>query len=559
MTFQKFKAECEELIKSIGLEPKFEIPPKGISDLALPCFFAKNPTGFAKKLQEKLKKNISEKSLIGNIKAVGPYLNFYLNHKNFNKLTLTEILKHKDKFGKGKRKNKKIMIEYSAPNPNKPLHLGHLRNDSIGMAVANILDFFGYDVIKANLINDRGIHICKVMVAYEKFAKDKTPESENKKPDHFVGDLYVLFSKKSNQELIEEARKMLKKWENGDKKIIALWKKIVNWSIKGIKETYKKFGSEFDVWFFESDFYKKAKPIINMGMKKGIFKMSDKGIIADLSKHNLPNKVIVRPDGTSIYITNDLALTKYKFEKYKLDKSIWCVASEQNLYFKQLFKIFELLGFSWAKKCYHLSFGMVNLTTGKMKSREGKVVDADNLINDVVNLAKNEIKKRNPKLDGNELENRALKIAVGAIKYYLLNVDITKDITFDPKKAISFEGDTGPYLQYTYARACSILRKAGKKHCKNVRFELLKNEIELDIIKKLSKFPIVIEDSARDMKPNYIANYLLDLAATFNEFYHKMRVIGSNLEKERLTLTKAVAIVLQQGLSLLGIPVLKEM
>lgn len=547
---QKFSAECKTLTKKYGIQ--LEKPPKEIdADLALPCFqpakeMKKNPQDIAKEIA----KSISGKKHEGikRIEASGPYVNFYADWDKISVMVIKQVLAEKKKYGSSMHK-KRIMVEYSAPNSNKPLHVGHLRNDSIGMAISNILQFSGQKVIRANLVNDRGIHICKAMLAYRKWGKNKMPD---KKPDHFVGDFYVLFEKNKSEELEREAQDTLLEWEKGDKEARELWKKMNAWVIDGFRETYRRFGSEFDVWFLESEFYDKAKPIINEGLGKGIFFRNDKAdIVAKLEP--LPDKVVLRADGTSIYITNDLALTKHKFENYKIDKAVWVVASEQNLYFQQLFRIFELLGYKWAKDCYHLSYGLVNLPSGRMKSREGTVIDADDLINDVTELAKKEIKKREEMISEKEMQIRANAVALAAIKYYLLKTEPAKDMLFEAEKAISFEGDTGPYLQYTYARAKSILRKSKKKASAG------KITDGIDVVKKLSEFPSVIEKSSNEYKPHYLSNYLFELATLFNEFYHAKQVIGSKHEAQMLALVESVSIVLSNGLSLLGIMPLERM
>jgi len=550
MAFDKFRKQCEELMEK-ELADMLEVPPKELADLALPCFsLGTNPIEIAKakekEAKEKLSKSPKSFSLIKEIRSAGPYLNFYINEEEFSKLVLKEI--EKDDFGRGKE-NKKIMVEYSAPNSNKPLHVGHMRNDSIGMAISNILEFSGNKIVKANLVNDRGIHICKSMLAYQKWKKG----SPDKKSDHFVGDCYVLFEKNKSDELEKEALEMLQKWESGDSKTVELWKKMNQWAVTGMKETYRLFGSRFDVWFFESEFYKNAKPIIDDGLKKNIFQKDEEGrIIAKLENHGLPDKVVLRSDGTSIYISNDLALTKHKFEHFHLDRAIWIVASEQNLYFKQLFKIFELIGYEW--DCHHLSYGMVHLPSGRMKSREGTVIDADDLIADVMKLAREEIEKRHHDLGEEDIKERARQIALSAIKYYLLKVEPIKDLLFEAEKAISFEGDTGPYIQYTYARANSILNKSEKEP----EIKAL-GKSEFLLIKKLSVFPEIIEKCARELKPNYLTNYLFELATIFNEYYHNERVIGSEKEEARLALVKAVKTILKKGLELLNIEAPDEM
>ncbi len=547
-----FYEECERLVKNIP-GARLERPPRGIvADLALPCFALakerkKNPADIAAEIAGSLK----SKGLIKSIKAEGPYVNFYADWNKIGNSILRDVMK--GNYGRGKKQKERVMIEYSAPNSNKPLHIGHLRNDSIGMAMSNVLEFSGYQVIRANLVNDRGVHICQAMLAYKKWGKGKKPRG---KTDHFVGDFYVLYHQKLKQDeqLKQEVQQMLVKWEKGDRATRALWKKIRDWTLKGFEETYKVFGSEFDVFFFESEFYDKAKPIIKEGLQKNIFYRNDKGAVVAKLEPDLPDKTILREDGTSIYITNDLALTKHKFKKYKLNRAVWVVASEQNLYFKQLFKILELLDYSFADKCQHLSYGIVNLPEGKMKSREGKVIDADELIADVKMLALHEINKRYD-LPKNEAEKRAMKIALAAIKYYLLSLEPIKDITFDPQKAVSFEGETGPYLQYTYARARSILRKSGK----DISFSEKFSGSEIALIKMLAQYPWIIKKCAYEMKPHYLANYLFELATQFNEFYHSSRVVGTEKERELLALVAAVSIVMKNGLQLLGIDVLEEM
>jgi arginyl-tRNA synthetase len=395
------------------------------------------------------------------------------------------------------------------------------------------------------------------MLAYKLWGNDKTPKSENKKPDHFVGDFYVLYSKKvkDNPELEKEIKVMLKKWEDGDKKTIKLWKRMNGWALQGFNETYKKFGIKFDKTYNESEHYKNAKNIVINSLKKGVFEKDAQGnVVAKLKQFDLPNKVLLRADGTSVYITQDIYLAKLKYDDYKTDRSVYVVGSEQILYFKQLFKILELLKFKNIDGLYHLPYGMVYLPEGRMKSREGTVVNADDLVEEVVKLARKEIEKRH-KLSKKEIETRANTIGLGALIYFILKYDPLKDFTYYPEESLSFEGDTGPYLQYTYARANSILRKGKKKP----KIEKLTEEKEFEIIKKLSKFSDIIKKSVQDYKPNYIATYLFDLATLFNEYYHETRVIGSKNEEARLALVKSVIIVLENGLKLLGIEAPKEM
>lgn len=520
--------------------------------MALPCFslaktMKKTPHGVAAELAAQWK----VRGAIKEIRAEGPYVNFYVDWAKLSAAVVSEAMK--EGYGKGSER-KKIIVEFSGPNTNKPLHVGHLRNDSIGMAISGILEFAGNEVLRSNIINDRGVHICKSMLAYRKWGEGKTPQSENKKPDHFVGDFYVLFEKKSKEDpaLKEEIQTMLVAWERGDPDVRALWKKMNSWTLSGIKQTYGDFGSRFDLWPMESEFYDKAKPVLDEGVKKKLFVENEKGdLVAKLEP--LPDKVVLRADGTSIYITNDIALTKHRFENYKIDGCIWVVATEQNLHFQQLFKIFEKLGYAWAKDCYHLGYGLVNLPSGRMKTREGTVVDADDLIGELKKLAAGEINKRENVSDA-ELDARSRAIALAAIKYFMLRVEPQKDILFDPAKAISFEGDTGPYLQYTHARASSVLRKAVKK----AKAGALAAQ-ELPIVKKLAEFPEAAAKAAKELKPNVVTTYLAELAALFNSYYHENNVIGSENEESRLALVGAVKGVLGAGMKLLNIEPIERM
>ena len=547
MSLKKFIHECEKISgKYLKL---LETPPKEIkSDLALPCFslvkiFKKNPV----EISFELEKKFCEKkfSLIKKIKSQGPYVNFYADWEKLGKFIIKNSMKKK--YSKGNYKEK-IIVEYSSPNTNKPLHVGHLRNDSIGMAVSNILEFMGNKVLRTEIINDRGVHICKSMLAYKKWGKEKLP---TKKSDHFVGDFYVLFEKRKTPELENEIKKLLIKWEKGDKKTISLWKKMNKWVLDGMKETYKTFGSYFDFVTFESKIYKKAKPILDEGRRRKIFTENEKGDLEAKLKPELPDKTVLRKNGTSVYVTQDLALAKIRFEKYKPDKIIYVVATEQNLHFKQLFSILSKLGYKM--NLHHLKYGLVNLPSGRMKTREGNVIDADELITELKNLASKEIQKReNP--DKKIIEERSLKIALASIKYFMLKIEPQKDILFDIKKAISFEGDSGPYLQYTYARCFSILKKSKKKPSVK-KF----SEKEIELIKKISQFPELVKKSATELKPNYIANYLSELCAIFNTYYHENKIIDSKNEEHGLSIVNSVKNVLGIGLKLLGITPLERM
>lgn len=552
---------------SEGIALLLELPPSSeLGDLSFPCFklsplLKKKPTEIAEELKKKLEKG--KEKFIERMEVKGPYLNFFLDYSFVANELIPAILKEKEGYGTNdKGKAEKVMVEYSAPNTNKPLTLGHLRNDSIGMAVSNLFESNGFKVVRANLYNNRGIHLCNSMIGYMKWGQGKKPDI---KPDHFVGKFYVMFHQKAKEqpELEKEAFDLLNKWEKKDKEVRGLWKQMDEWVIKGFRETYKEFGSVFDVEFKESDFYDKAKPLIELGLKKGVLIKNEEGAIeAILERHGLNKKAILRADGTSIYITNDLALTKHKFEKFGLDKALWVVGSEQNFYFKQLFKILELLGFEWAKKCVHLSYGMVYLPEGVMKSREGIVVDADAIINEMKELAKKEIIKRHKELSEKELGKRAKAIGLGAIKFYLLKIDPVKDIYFDPKESIALEGETASFIQYAFARCSSILKKSkSKTDSKKVDFSLLDSVQEKKLMAILAKYPSVIESSLNSLSPSMLCHYLLELASSFNAFYRDCKVLEAEEEKRkaRILLVEGTSIVLRNGLSVLGINVVEEM
>ena len=558
-----FKAELVKLlVKETKLKKEeitnlISVPPNAkMGDYAFPCFIlGKNP----KEEAEKLKKKIKLPKSFSKAEVIGPYLNFFVNNTLFVEETLTKIAKEKKNYGKGKEKQN-IVIEFCGPNTNKPLHLGHVRNMALGDSVRRIISAQGHKVHPVNIINDRGIHICQSMLAYQKWGKEKQPD---KKGDHFVGDYYVLFSKKAkeNEDLKKEAQDLLFKWEQGDKETIKLWKAMNSWVLNGFKETYQRFGIKFDKEYAESGYYNEGKELALEGLKKKVFEKDENGaIIAPLEKYKIPNKVILRADGTSIYITQDMYLADLRYKDFKYDKLIYVVASEQNNHFQQLFKILELLKKPYAKNLFHLSYGLVNLPSGRMKSREGTVVDADDIMDETSALAEIEIKKRHKSLSEKEIKRRAELISLGAIKFFMLRTDSARDVVFNPEESLSFEGETGPYVQYTHARSCSILRKAGNISGK-INYSLLNQEEELAVIRLLYDFPEAIEKSAKDYKPHHIANHLITLAQAFNEFYHKCPVISERDEqmKARLLLVDSVRQVLENGLKLLGIKAPDEM
>ncbi len=533
------------------------VPPNPVlGDYAFPCFkLGKNPKQEAEKLQQKMKlpKFLSE------IKVAGPYLNFFLNKALLAEETLTAIKKSKKKYGVGKAKEK-ISIEYCGPNTNKPLHLGHVRNMALGNAMCRILAFQGNTLHPTNIINDRGIHICQSMLAYQKWGNHKKPD---KKGDHFVGEYYVLFAQalKEHPELKEEVQDLLTKWEQGNKTVRAVWKKMNSWVLQGFAQTYKRFGISFDKEYFESELYEAGKEVAREGLQKGVFIKDDtKAIVAPLETYRLPDKVVLRGDGTSVYMTQDLYLAQQRYEDYHFDRMIYVVASEQQLHFKQLFKILELLGKSYAPMLHHLSYGLVHLPSGRMKSREGTVIDADEIMDEMHALAEAEIRKRYESLTEKEVQQRAEIIGLAAIKFFMLRTDAHRDIVFNPEESLSFEGETGPYVQYTHARACSILRKAGKVKEK-INWAALQTPTEKNIITQLVNFPEIIDDAAQNYRPHVLCHYLIELAQAFNEFYHACPVISEDTElmKARLQLVDAVRQVLENGLDLLGIEAPEEM
>jgi len=551
----KVKIPKDEILKSV------EVPPTSdLGDYSFPCFsVAKTLKYSPHELALELKGKIGNSSKqFEDIQVAGPYVNFFINSKKFSKNLLAEILKKKENFGKNNlAKSKRVMVEFPSPNTNKPLHVGHLRNLSIGESVSRIIEFSGGKVVRANLNNDKGVHICKSLLAYKKFGKGKKPTGKLKS-DHLVGEFYVMFNKKENKnkELISEAHEMLRKWEKGDRETIELWKKMRQWSLDGFNETYKKFGISFDKEYFESEIYTKGREIILEGVKKKIFEQEKDGsVFLNLETQGLGKKYLLRADGTTLYMTQDIYLAKKKFDDFKLTDSIYVVGQEQEYHFNVLFNVLEKLGFSKGS-LKHLSHGMVNLPEGKMKSREGKVVDADDLIELVQNLAKKELSSRE-KLSKKELEERSLKITLAAIKYLLLKIDRKKDTIFNPKKSISFEGDTGPYLLYTYARANSIIQKINNEKTSGEVSDLEKPEKEL--IKKLFEFPDAVESSYKNLNPSLIANYSFTLAKTFTEFYHNCPVIDSKKENFRIQLVKSFLHVMKNSLNLLGIEVLERM
>ncbi len=551
-------------------------PSSELGDFAFPCFvlsktLKKSPSDVAVELTNKISSSLDDVKHFEEIKATGAYINFFMNKKSVSEKVIKEVLKLKGKYGSTKKGKEKVVIEFPSPNTNKPLHLGHLRNMSIGESISRILEFGSKKVVRVNLKNDRGIHICKSMLAYQRWGNGDTPQKSKMKSDHFVGKYYVLYNQKEKEEtdsskggngelllnknsLGEEIQKMLKSWEDGDKKTLTLWKKMNKWALDGFKETYKLFGIKHDKTYFESKFYNDGKDIVMKGLKDGLFFKKDGAIVADLTSSGLGEKTLLRPDGTSIYITQDLALAQIKMKDYNPNESIHLVGNEQIHHFKVLAELVRILGLK--SKVKHLSYGMVNLPDGKMKSREGTVVDADDFINEIKTLVEEEVKSRYS-LPDREVKSRSLAIALSAIKYFLLKVGIERDTIYNPKESISFEGNTGPYLQYSYARASSILRKAKKKVTK---FKIDKVEVkEYELVKNIGLFSEKLSDSLNNLDPSVIANYSYDLAKSFNDFYNDCPVIGSEQEDFRIALVESFRIVMKNALWLLGIQAIEEM
>lgn len=479
------------------------------------------------------------------------------------------------------------MVEYSSPNTNKPLHLGHIRNNLLGYSLCKVLEANGYKVVKTNIVNDRGIHICKSMLAWQKFGNGETPESSGKKGDHLVGDYYVKFDVeykaqikelmaqgKSEEEakkeapLLLEAQAMLKKWEDGDKEVRELWNMMNQWVYAGFDETYKRLGVGFDKIYYESTTYLDGKAKVNEGLEKGVFyKREDGSVWADLAENGLDEKLLLRADGTSVYMTQDIGTATQRFNEYAIDKMIYVVGNEQNYHFQVLSILLDRLGFSWGKDLVHFSYGMVELPEGKMKSREGTVVDADDLMDEMVGTAK-EVSQELGKLDGlsdAEVDNIARICGLGALKYFILKVDPRKNMLFNPKESIDFNGNTGPFIQYTHARICSVLRKAAEAgiNLPDAADEgLTLSDVESNLIQSLANFPAVVAQAGSEYSPALIANYVYELVKQYNSFYHDFSILKEEneaLKVFRLLLSKKIAAVIKTGMSLLGIEVPERM
>ena len=536
-----------------------------------------NPEMTGKALGEWMKENLSE---IENYNVVKGFLNLSFSTAYWNDL-FAGIAATED-FGQHAPTGKTIMVEFSSPNTNKPLHLGHIRNNLLGFSVAKLLEANGHNVMKVNLVNDRGIHICKSMYAWKVLGNGETPQTSSKKGDHLVGDYYVAFNnlyKKEVDELVaggmdkeeaeknapslKEAQKMLYKWEQGDPEVVELWKTMNGWVYEGFDKTYKDLGIHFDRTYYESQTYLFGKALVQKGLDMGIFETeADGSVWCDLTADGLDRKLLLRGDGTSVYMTQDLGTAEQRFKEYNLDEHIYVVGNEQNYHFQVLKLILGKLGFDWAQNIYHLSYGMVELPEGKMKSREGTVVDADDLIADMYNTAKEtslELGKI-ANLDEKEQDNLFRMISLGALKYFILKVDPRKTMLFDPKESIDFNGNTGPFIQYTHARIRSILRKADEQGIKHevsaIKSESQLSAKEVRIIKMVNQFPDKVGEAGEAHSPAIIANYAYELAKEFNQYYHDTPILkeeNTDILSYRLVLIDKIAAVLVKAMSILGI------
>lgn len=582
---------------------KLDAPPnEQMGDFAFGCFpLAKNFRQAPPAIAQKLAEQVPGTGIIERAQAAGPYLNFFVNYHRLFHILCTQIIDAPDKFcslqlGQGER----VLIEYSAPNTNKPQHLGHVRNNLLGIAVTNLLNAVGYDAIPVNLVNDRGVHICKSMLAYQRYGNGKTPESEGVKGDHFVGHFYVLYDKDQKREWdawiqqkginpkeIDDQQKrrieneflsqsknyqavqeMLQKWEAGDPEIRDLWQRMNDWVYQGFDTTYQRLGCHFTKIYRESETYQLGKELVLEGLKKGVFYQKDDGSAwIDLTGQKLDHKLLMRRDGTSVYMTQDLGTTKLKFDDFQMQRAIWIVADEQNYHFQVLFAALKKLGFAWADGCYHLAYGMIDLPEGKMKSREGTVVDADDLMDELFEMEKTEIRERDLDLPTTDLAATAEILAQGALKFFILKFTPQTRMTFNPKESISPLGFTGPYIQYAYVRVRSVFRKAtdfdfDTLTTANADFSVLGNAEEKAIVRKLHDFPQELQIAAETYNPARLCGYLFELAKSLNTFYHDHSILKAEspeLIRARLILSKAVALVLQRGLKLLGIEVPERM
>ncbi|MBR3878392.1 MAG: arginine--tRNA ligase [Bacteroidaceae bacterium] len=544
----------------------------------------KRPEETAQEIGEYLKAN---QPVISSFNVVKGFLNIAISPSYW--IELLKKIDSTEKWGTTAvtEESPLVMVEYSSPNTNKPLHLGHIRNNLLGYALSNIIAANGNKVVKTNIVNDRGIHICKSMLAWQKWGEGETPASSGKKGDHLIGDYYVAFDKHYKAELNElmekgmskeeaeaasplmaEAREMLVKWEAGDKEVRALWEKMNNWVYEGFDETYKRLGVDFDKIYYESDTYLVGKETVLGGLAEGKFyRREDGSVWADLTQNGLDEKLLLRSDGTSVYMTQDIGTAQLRFRDYPIDKMVYVVGNEQNYHFQVLSLLLDRLGFSWGKGLVHFSYGMVELPEGKMKSREGTVVDADDLMDEMINTARETSEELGGKLNDLTAEEKAeinRIIGLGALKYFMLKVDARKNMLFNPKESIDFNGNTGPFIQYTYARTRSIERKAAEAgvNIENANVPESISEKECSIIRFMNEFPAVVKQAGTDYSPSGIANYAYELAKEYNQFYHDFSILREENEDSkafRVLLTRNVGKVIKTAMNLLGIEVPERM
>lgn len=546
-------------------------------------FSKKSPEQTAEELGEVLKESLVE---VNDFNVIKGFLNLEIANSYWLEIVRAAFSEKKYGFKHISKDAETVMVEYSSPNTNKPLHLGHIRNNLLGYSISEILKANGYKVVKTNIVNDRGIHICKSMYAWQKWGQGKTPESTGKKGDHLVGDFYVEFDKHYKQEvakLIEKglskeeaenqapsiiaARELLRKWEAKDPDTVELWKTMNEWVYKGFDITYKKLGVDFDKIYYESDTYLVGKEEVLRGLENNIFyQKEDNSVWADLTNEGLDQKILLRSDGTSVYMTQDIGTAKMRFDDYPIDKMVYVVGNEQNYHFQVLSILLDKLGFEWGKDLYHFSYGMVELPSGKMKSREGTVVDADDLMEGMVDVAR-EMSKELGKLEslsGEEAEQTFEMIALGALKYFILKVDPRKNMMFNPEESIDFNGNTGPFIQYTFARIKSVLRKA-KENGIIIDDQLSVDSLSLkekELLKRISLFPAAVNDAGENYSPAIVANYCYDLVKEYNQFYHDHSILGETdiaVKNFRLLLSSAVCQIIESGMGLLGIQMPERM
>lgn len=538
---------------------------------------------------------------VARVEAVGPYLNLFMHPGALAQVLLKSVFASEMRFGfHASGKGQRVMVEFSSPNTNKPLHIGHMRNNLLGWSTSQLLHAMGYEVIKACLVNDRGIHICKSMLGYHTFFAGQTPTSRNQKGDHFVGDIYVAYEKALKAEkdaiasslkdsglsgdaldaevsrrspLMQETQEWLRRWEAGDAPIRQLWQQMNGWVYEGFEETYRSMGVAFDRYYYESELYLKGRALVLDALEKGIVeRRADGAVVIELSQDGLDPKVLLRSDGTSLYITQDIGVALEKWEQYQPARSVYVIGNEQDHQMKVLFITLKRMGYAWAEGMYHLSYGMVNLPDGRMKSREGRVIDADDLLREMQQVARAELERRMAEsgeaLSEEALAQRSRMVALGGIKFFFLKINPRKDFIFNPQESIQFQGDTGPYIQYTHARIKSIVRKAAEQQLSPTQAlgpngtDGLGNLEERALVRVMLDFPRVVAESAERYMPSTLCTYLLDLAGAFNKFYHEHSVLKAESQQlivARLGLAAATAQVLATGLELLGIPAPEEM